>query len=113
MLLLFLTGLLLVFRAPNFLSFKGVPSPPFRLFRGYFHPLLIDLEGTSLCSVRPALHKTLVQKKKKKKHFEVVFEICLMHLAFHFTVTVILMSLISWCFEPSQPPGIISGLILE
>ena len=30
-------------RAPNFLSFSGVPSSPFWLFRGYIHPPLYQL----------------------------------------------------------------------
>ena len=32
-------------RAPNFLSFKGVPSPLPRFFRRYFHPLFINFGG--------------------------------------------------------------------
>ena len=32
-------------RAPNFVSFKGVPSSLLRFFRGYFHPMFINLRG--------------------------------------------------------------------
>ena len=32
-------------RAPNLLSFRGVPSPPSRCFRRYFHPLFTSLRG--------------------------------------------------------------------
>ena len=38
------------YRAPKFLSFKGVPSPLPRFFSGYFHPLFINLEGITACS---------------------------------------------------------------
>ena len=48
-------------RAPNVLSFKGVPSPPFWCFRRYFHPLFINLEGITLCSELTALHKPWVK----------------------------------------------------
>ena len=46
--------------APNFLSFKGVPSPLLRFFRGYFHPLFINLEGIIAGSKLLNLHKTWV-----------------------------------------------------
>ena len=58
-----------VCRVPNLLSFNGVPSPPFRLFRGYLHPLLINLEGITPCSELPALYRTLVFKTKMKVVF--------------------------------------------
>ena len=45
-------------RAANFLSFKGVPSPLPRFFRGYFHPLFISLEGITACSKLLNFHKT-------------------------------------------------------
>ena len=46
--------------APNFLSFKGVPSPLPRFFRGYFHPLFINLEGITACSKVLNFNKTWV-----------------------------------------------------
>ena len=48
-------------RAPNLLSFKGVPSPPSWCFKGYFHPLFINLEGITLYSKLPALYKPWVK----------------------------------------------------
>ena len=39
---------------------RGVPSPPW-CFRGYFHPLFINLQGATLCSELPALHKPRVK----------------------------------------------------
>ena len=47
-------------RAPNSLSHKGVPSHPSGLFRGYFYPLVINLEGITLCSELQPLHKIWV-----------------------------------------------------
>ena len=40
-------------RAPNLLSFKGVPSPPSWCFRGYFHPLFINLLSLCITSCQP------------------------------------------------------------
>ena len=45
-------------RAPNFLSFKGVPLPLPIFFRGHFHPLFINLEGITPCSKLLNIHKT-------------------------------------------------------
>ena len=59
------------YRAPNLLSFKGVPSSPSWCFRGYFHPFFINLEGITLmtlCSKLPDLHKPWVNTRKS--HFE-------------------------------------------
>ena len=47
-------------RAPNVLSFKGVPSPLPRLFRQYFHPLFINLDPITACSKVLNFHKTWV-----------------------------------------------------
>ena len=49
-------------RAPNFLSFKGVPSPLPRFFRGYFHPLFINLKGITACSKLLNFNNTWVQQ---------------------------------------------------
>ena len=51
-----------LYRAPNFLSFKGVPSPLPRFFRGYFHPLFINLEGITACLKVLNFHNTWVNK---------------------------------------------------
>ena len=40
-------------RAPNFLPFKGVPSPPPWFFsRGYFYPLFKNFEGIAVLRLR-------------------------------------------------------------
>ena len=57
--------------ATNLLSFKEVPSPPSWCFRGYFHPLFINLEDITLCSELPVLHKPWV--KAQNLIFNVVF----------------------------------------
>ena len=50
--------------APHWPSFKEVPSPPSWRFRGYFHPLFINLEGITLRSKLPALHKPRCEDSK-------------------------------------------------
>ena len=54
------SGMLNLTRAPNFLSFKGVPSSLSRFFRGYFHPLIINLEGITACWKVLNFHQTWV-----------------------------------------------------
>ena len=51
---------IITFRAPNFLPFKEIPSPPSLPFRGYFHHLFINLESITPFSELPTLHKTWV-----------------------------------------------------
>ena len=54
-------------RAPNLLSFKGVPSPPSWCFRGYFHPLFINLEGITVIRAASPSH---VMSEGSKFYFE-------------------------------------------
>ena len=48
-------------QVPNSLPFKGAPSSPSWCFRGCFYPLFIKLEGITLCSKLPALHRRWVK----------------------------------------------------
>ena len=45
----------------QFAIFQGGTLPPSWCFRGYFHPLFINLEGMTLCSELLALHKLWVK----------------------------------------------------
>ena len=73
----------IMFLTPGLLSFKQVPWPLSRLFRGYFHSLFISLEGITQCSELTILSQDLSVKRKNSYFGSSTRILRLMHKSFH------------------------------